>query len=103
MLKSRPHAVIFDVSDVAPSAPSLFPLQRNTIAELVILPSQDKTPRVESHGPMESALHGTGRLQLVVILSASDRSSTQLLTKKQQGASGQATEKRHMYPDKLLV
>lgn len=82
--------------EVVPREPPLCPLHRNTIAELVTLPSQDKAPSVGSHGPIESARHGTGRRQLMVILSASDRSSTQLLTRKQRGASGQATEKRHM-------
>ena len=46
-----------------------------------------------SHGPIESALHGMGRLQLVAILSPSDRSSTQLFTKKHKPARGHATEK----------
>lgn len=70
------------------------------MAALVILPSHERKPRVESHGPIESALHGIGRRLLIAILIASDRSSTQLLIRKQQAASGQATEKRERYPVK---
>lgn len=79
--------------DVVPLAPLREPLHKYTMAELVMLPSQDKKPMAVSQGPMESDRHGIGRLQLMAIFSASDRNSTQLLTRKQHAASGQATEK----------
>jgi hypothetical protein len=69
------------------------------MAALVMLPSQDRKPRVDSHGPIESARHGMGRRLLMAILIASDRSSTQLLIRKQHAASGHATEKSERYPE----
>ena len=68
------------------------------MAELVMLPSHDRNPTVVSQGPIESERHGMGRRLLTAILTASERSSTQLLTKKQHAASGQATENRDRYP-----
>ena len=95
MLRSTPQAVMLVV---VPRAPPREPLQRNTIAELVMLPSHDKKPRAVSHGPIESERHGIGRRLLMAIFRASDRSSTQLLIRKQSGVSGHATEKRDKYP-----
>lgn len=68
------------------------PLHKYTIAELVILPSQEIKLSAVNQGPIESVRHGIGRRLLVAILRASDLNSTQLLTRKQQAASGQATE-----------
>lgn len=96
MLSSPPQAVI---CDAVPGLPSCELLQRNTIAALVMLPSQAKKPMAFSQGPMESDLHGIGLLQLIAIFNPSERSSTQLFTRKQQAASGQATEKSDKYPD----
>lgn len=64
------------------------------MAELVRLPSQDKKPIEVSQGPIESDRQGIGLRLLMAILRASERISTQLLTRKQQAASGHATEKR---------
>lgn len=64
------------------------------MAELVTLPSHERKPIVVSHGPIESARHGMGRRLPIAIFNASDRSSTQLLMKKQQAARGHATENR---------
>lgn len=64
------------------------------MAELVMLPNQDRKPRAVSQGPIESDRHGMGRRLLIAIFRASDRNSTQLLAKKKMAVSGQATEKR---------
>lgn len=68
-------------------------LQRYTMALLVMLPSHERKPSAVSQVPIESERHGMGRLQLMAIFKASERSSTQLLMKKQLAARGQATEK----------
>lgn len=65
----------------------------NTIAALVKLPSQDKKPSEVIQGPTESDLHGMGLLLLTDIFIASDRASTQLLTRNEHAVSGQMTEK----------
>lgn len=68
------------------------------MAELVKLPSHERNPSASSQGPMESARQGIGRRLPVAILKASERSSTQLLMRKLQPASGHATEKSDRYP-----
>lgn len=64
------------------------------MAALVMLPSHDRKPRAVSHGPMESARHGMGLRQPIIIFKASDRSSIQLLMRKKQAVRGHETEKR---------
>jgi hypothetical protein len=97
MVKRRPHALIFQG---VPSGPRLLPLKRYTSAAVVRLPIHDRNPRESSHGPIESALHGTGRCVSIAIFKASPRSSIQLLTKNDTAVSGQMTEKRDRYPGK---
>lgn len=96
ILNSNPHAEMFQGSPPGPWAPLL---NRKTMAELTMLPSQDRNPSELSHGPIESALQGMGRWLLTAIFIASDRSSTQLLTKNETGVSGQTTEKSERYPE----
>lgn len=66
------------------------------MAALVMLPSHDRKPRAVSHGPMESARHGIGLRQPMMIFRASERSSIQLLMRKKQAARGHETEKREI-------
>ncbi|CRJ96337.1 hypothetical protein BN1708_002129 [Verticillium longisporum] len=76
------------MSDRAPAGPSGFlPLHSETMPALVRVPSHDRKPIASSHGPIESARHGMGRLLLMAILTASDRSSTQLLIRKQHAGA----------------
>lgn len=91
MVRRRPHAEMFHG---VPSGPSPVPLKRNTIAAAVRLPSHDRNPKASSHGPIESARHGTGRCISTVIFTASDRSSIQLFIKKETAVSGHTTENK---------
>jgi hypothetical protein len=81
-----------------PSCPSSVPLKRYTKADEDKLPSQAKNPRASSHGPIESALHGTGLCVSSAILAASPRNSIQLLIRKETAVRGQMTEKSDRYP-----
>lgn len=91
MVKRRPHVLIFHG---VPSGPRPSPRNRYTSAAVVRLPIQDKKPRDSSQGPMESALHGTGRCVSIAIFKASPRSSMKLFTRNETAVSGQTTEKR---------
>ena len=58
-----------------------------------MLPSQVRKPRLSSQGPILSARSGVGRCISTQILTASERSSIQLLIRKETGTRGQTTEK----------
>jgi len=68
-------------------------------AALVILPTQERKPRVSSQGPIVSALRGVGRRNSIQILKKSERSSTQLLTKNEAGTRGHVGENSAKYPN----
>ena len=82
-----------EIPQGSPPGPSVSPLNRKTMAELMMLPNQERKLRALSHGPIESALHGMGLWLPTAIFMASDLSSTQLLIKKEHGVKGQIDEK----------
>lgn len=90
MVRRRPHPVILEG---VPSGPNPSPEKRYTRAAVLRLPNQERNAKASIQGPIESARHGTGRWVSRAILSASPRSSIQLLIRKDNPVNGQTTEK----------